>query len=136
MSIETTWYIPGKVLYQRYHGIVTLEDVRQSSREAAERYQQVADHRQHYIIDMSDTGKLDVNLQGLRDLKPPEGNTGWSVVVANSNPLVNSFTKFMSVAASQFLGIRLRIVNTLSEAEAFLSEMDNEVASALAGRSA
>jgi len=131
MTIETEWYIPGRVVHQRYIGNISMAEAKEAIDGAKHFYDEAHDNCLHTIVDMSAVERFDITLQGLRDLQAAKGNIGWSVVVTSSNGMISHLSKFLSVAASQFLNVRLRIVSDISEAEAFLSEMDNEVADAL-----
>lgn len=131
MSIETSWYIPGRVVIQRYAGTITMPEAKAAIENARSYFDEAHDNCLHTIVDFTAVEHFDITLMGLKDLQAAKGNTGWSVVVTNSNTMISHLSKFLSAAAAQLLNVRMRMVNSLEEAEAFLSEMDNEVAAAL-----
>lgn len=137
MSVETTWYIPNVAIYQRYAGTINMEEVQAAVEEAKLFLQAFPEPHIHLIADFSEVSKLDMNLKAIQGIRPITGNNGWYVMITNNhNPIINQLIKFMSVASAHLFGVRLRIVNSLDDAEDFLSDMDNNVAVALNRRSA
>jgi hypothetical protein len=131
MTVETSWYVPGKVVYRQYFDEVTEEDIITIKESLPLLLEEASDGLMYSIEDLSQITALKVSLATVRTIKLPKARLGWSIVIMNNDWIINRFAKFMGATAAQMLGIPLRTANSFEEAIAFLKDVDPKVARAL-----
>jgi hypothetical protein len=119
VPIEITWYVEKRVLYQRFTGVVTLEDFVISLKESRARLA-TGIPLVHTLVDTLTLEKYPPLRQLTRHMTPETGdNTGWTIIMVN-NPLM----RFAGSVLSQIGGSSFTMTGSLAEALAFLRARD------------
>lgn len=120
MPCETRWYVKKKLLYQRFYGVVTLEDFKQSI-ETAGAFIAEGDPLIHAIADLLEIEKWPPLTQMSKMARrEPFSGIGWTVIIV-SNPAL----RFVAGLLVQFTLTHFRVAASLDEALKFLAERDN-----------
>ena len=117
MSFSYRWHVEGRVLLVEGTGDVSLEHFQTLS--TLEIPGQVVDQNVHVIL-YSDNIKSTPPMQQLSKLEVAD-NRGWVIFVSEND---NKVGRFVASVALQLLGIGMRIVPTLEEAQAILKRVD------------
>jgi len=123
MPYELGWQIHNRVIYRRYYGDVTLEEIQQSSDEARAMVMQGIP-LVHSIIDASEIDRF----PSLREVQRSTHFTtveeeGWQMIMG-----VSGVARLLVSVLTQITGKRFRIVNTVDDAMAFLYMQDETLA--------
>ena len=127
MPYKLTWLVENRVLYVRYFGVFTREDLENSLAESVAMRDQanvVNGDDGPLVHTVSDVLRMEGQTVGLTDaqqtLRALRGQrAGWSVYVSD-----NRAQRFMSAVGHQLAGMRFRSFNNLPAALAFLQEAD------------
>lgn len=124
MPQQTVWYQPNRVIYQRYNGNLTAEDLSHAN----VNIRQLLQHGQppiHLIVDALNVTQIPLNLKTIQESSnlSHDPNLGWMVVAVN-NPLFRFFTS----ALSQIARAHFCIVASREEALATLMRLDGTLA--------
>ncbi|HLV34728.1 MAG TPA: hypothetical protein VKY59_06440 [Spirillospora sp.] len=122
MPIEVEWFVPRRVILQRFYGEITLEDIRQSD-ELIEPLMAEGIPLIHTIIDASEVESH----PSMKDIQNAATNTkyegeGWRVLVG-----AGAIARFIGSIILQLMGQRYRMYDTLEEAVAFLHDQDPSI---------
>jgi hypothetical protein len=124
MTIETRWYVEGRVLTQRFSGSATIEDVKQSVENADNLFAQ-GTAPIHVIVDLLDAESWPPLWELSRVVRrSPHPKLGWTVLLVH-NPML----RFIAALAMQFSGAKYYAVATLAEALKFLINHDSSLPS-------
>lgn len=133
MPFEMSWYLPKRVVFLRYFGAATLQDIALVG-ENSVHYVLEGTAPVHFLVDMTQVETFPTNLRQtarvIRTIKDPA--MGWTVIIST-----NSLMRIIIATLSRLAGFRFRIVSSREEALAFLVSVDGSLAKLLdAGGSA
>ena len=125
MAVKTRWYIQGAVIYVKFWGETTVDDMRQFIQDAYELSDQSDRSLVHVIADSSRVTK-GVNIKDvmktLSNVKP-HPKAGWNITIGEKDKLI----RFTTDVARQLLRVRTRSFNTIDEAVTFLKDIDPSI---------
>lgn len=132
MPAEVSWYVPEKVVYVRYTGIVTTADIVSSytgSRDHASQAPQPA----HIIMDSLKVQKMDFTIKEIKTLLAnfDASPIAWAVNITATDAMSSKASNFLISIINQSLGLRFRTSKTLAEAHEFLNSIDMSLADVL-----
>jgi hypothetical protein len=119
MPVEVSWLIPQRIVYERFSGEVTVEDIRHNSDLVAPMMAEGVPLI-HTIIDVSEiTGHPGLN--EIRNSTPMEtyDGEGWRILVG-----ANAVARFIGSIILQIMQRRFRAFQTMEEALQFLEDQD------------
>lgn len=117
MPFDYRWHVVGRVALLDGYGDVTLDEFEQLAQLI---YPEQNEQMPLHVLIYSDKMETIPPLQKLGKIKT-EGNRGWVIFVsADENPL----GRFLATVATQLLGLQMRIVPSLEEAQALLKRVD------------
>lgn len=125
MPFQVRWYIEKQVVYVRFWGELTVEDLR-AEVEQGLHYVEISDRPLvHIIIDASKVTK-NLNLRELGSVMSgrkshPRG--GWTIMVGEQDILM----RFLASVGRQLLKLRQRSCDTFAQAVDFLKEVDTSI---------
>lgn len=121
MPASMHWHIPGRVLYQRLYGDLTLEDIHQLNRDFLQMRASEGTGKVHSILDVRDVGEFPRQLRELNGILTPDatGTSGWMVVVT-TNPLI----RFIASVTVHLAQLRMHTCTQVEDAERFLLHHD------------
>jgi len=126
MPVKMDWIIPGQVLYQRWWGVGTLNDMRWVNETALHMIAQYPDRPLiHSVVNAIGQEKSEGSLSQIRQtytvLDHPQ--TGW-IVLAIDQPIL----RFVGNIALQIgTQSRIRFINDIDEWQPFLKERDSTI---------
>ena len=119
MPVETQWYLPKRVIYQRFYGVVTVDDFARSIRQIGE-FVAEGDAPVHAIANVLDVERWPLlNLSKVNKHGTYPG-MGWTVIVV-TNPTLRLFSTILGQFSSQYI----HSVPHITEAISFLSRRDS-----------
>jgi hypothetical protein len=122
MAHEFLWLVPKRVLYARFIGRLTIDELEVF---VAEQHEQLASTSEyvHFINDATQVEGMEFSLKMLqtftRQLERPD-NFGWHIDV-----IPQTLNRMFASLAGQFAGVRTRQFGTLPEALDFLWHNDS-----------
>ena len=124
MPVEIKWYIPEHVLYARYSGEVSIDDIRRQYEEGIDLCHSVETSLVHMIVEFDNVTSFP---KSLSDYKGAFGekarNAGWVIVVGD-----NRMIRFLSTVVSNLMKLRFTYVNSSDEAIEYLVARDSALA--------
>ena len=128
MFEKVRWHVDGRILITEFSGIVSLEDVKKSSKLAV---MMINNEKQppatHIIADVSDVSKLDASILKLHPMREAitpllsNPHIGWLVLV---DPEPNHVMLFIIKTITELTSRRMRVVPTLQQALHFIDDID------------
>jgi len=126
MTIDISWQQPRRVIYERFYGTITIEEMTAIQQEFI-RYLNDGDAPVHAIIDLGGVRDFPKSLTQIRQGLVTTGTTqlGRVVLVTGKNPLV----KFISSVISQLIlkNAQYALCDSLDEAVRILRDRDPSV---------
>ena len=125
MPFETSWYVADRVVYEKFSGFVSLDEINEVVRLGETFQQQAGDQALHFIADITELKSVPLNIVQLRNiqLKPPP-KKGMTVIVASPNYSVNNVATFFGKLMRTVFGWRFKMFRTIDEAYTHLQEVD------------
>jgi hypothetical protein len=122
MPVEVSWLIPQRVIYERFSGEVTLDDIRRNSELVAPMMAEGIPLI-HTIIDVAAVTSHP-GLNEIRNSTPMDtyDNEGWRILVG-----ANAVARFVGSIILQLMKRRFRAYPTLEEALQFLENQDDSL---------
>lgn len=126
MPIEKSWLQPDRVIFQRYVGTVTLEDLDESQRLSTS-WLETGTPPIHHVVDMSTVEEYPKSLSQFKNtlysIRDPR--LGWVIIIAD-RPVV----RFLASIIAQIVVPqgRLKLFDTLDAGLRFLAEQDSTLA--------
>lgn len=122
MGHEISWYIPGRVVYAKFTGEISLNDAETASELTAQLLQAGDPPLVHLIADTTKLDRFPTNLNLLnrsasKHLWQPK--LGWTIVIST-----NSTTRFISGIITQVARVRFRMFPTMEDGLKFLTDQD------------
>lgn len=120
MPYQISYHIDKRIIYHRFYGTVTIDDIRRGNEDAIQLIRQGLPPV-HDIVDASDVTKLQFTLRELLESTSffKEQNLGWMILVGG-NPLV----RFFASVLGQVGAMRFRIADDNQEALRTLRKVD------------
>jgi len=120
MPVEVTWYLEDRIIYSKYSGNVTIEDVRNGTQQV-KKFAYQGTPLVHNIANMLEIETFPKNLRQIRNAIEQLDNNilGWTVII-NRNKLL----RFIVSTVSQLARARFLIFDNQEDALAFLYRMD------------
>ncbi|MEO8395293.1 MAG: STAS/SEC14 domain-containing protein [Chloroflexota bacterium] len=126
MPIDISWQQPRRVIYERFHGTITLEEMTAIQQEFL-KYLNEGEAPVHAIIDLSGVRDFPKSISQIRQGLVSTGNTqlGRVVLVTGKNPMV----RFISSVISQLIlkNAQYALCDSLDEATRILRDRDPSV---------
>jgi hypothetical protein len=120
VPVETTWYVEKRIFYQRFYGIIGLDDFRLSLEQTGQ-FMAEGTPLIHAIADLRQIEKyppmFDLTRMARRTGFP---GIGWTVIVV-TNPVM----RFIGSILTQFTVSHYHVASTLEDALDFLSSRDS-----------
>lgn len=127
MPVTIDWTIKGYVIFIRYSGDITMDDVREVRDRVVEmRDSTPGDHFIHHIAEIDNAGTYPKSLGEIASVARPfltHPRMGYTVVVNLSNP----FARFLAEMLAKFTRMRYRSVSTFDDALSFLHSVDTSI---------
>jgi hypothetical protein len=122
MPVEVSWLVPQRIVYERFTGEVTVQDIRQNSELVAPLMAEGIPLI-HTIIDVSDiTAHPGINdIRNSTSMEIYEGE-GWRILVG-----ANAVARFVGSIILQIMQRRFRAFSTMDEALQFLDDQDDSL---------
>lgn len=117
MPFKYRWHIQGRVMLVEGYGDIELEEFEKLAR--LELPDQILNEKMHVII-LSQEIQSTPPMQQLAKLDVSD-KRGWLIFVSTED---NALGRFIASVAMQVLGIEVRFVNTLQDAQALLKRVD------------
>jgi hypothetical protein len=112
MPYYTEWYIPGQIVYSRYTGKITTDDIIENVEVMHQLIDSCDRPLVHVVSDMRfaiEGTSLSETVQVVSKIKPhPRG--GWTISIGEKDKLM----KFVSSVSRQILKVRVRSYDTIS----------------------
>jgi len=125
MAVKTRWYIQDAVIYVKFWGETTVDDMRQFIQDAYE-LSDLSDRSLVHVIADSSRVTKGVNIKDvmktLSNVKP-HPKAGWNITIGEKDKLI----RFTTDVARQLLRVRTRSFNTIDEAVTFLKDIDPSI---------
>ncbi|NDJ62855.1 MAG: hypothetical protein GYB67_17170 [Chloroflexi bacterium] len=124
MPCEIGWYIPERVIWQRFYGVVTSEELAEHSARSAE-YIMAGTAPVHILVDATEIAKYPGNLKQLTDSANYASDTNKVGFVAHASTS-NQLMRFLASLMTQMLvrNVQFRAFETVDAALAFLIDRD------------
>jgi hypothetical protein len=124
MPQQISWYQEGRIIYDRFEGVVTLNDVREAN-DSAIALIRAGTPPVHDIVDGLNISKPPFDIKALSAATTffAEPNLGW-VIYINRSPVL----AFLGSLASKVYSGRFKVVHSLDEALATLHQLDPSLA--------
>ena len=119
MAVELSWYEEGRVVYQRFCGVLAVDDV-QAVAHALKQQAEKGMLPVHTIVDVRQVTEFPASISEINSLKNDADMMGWMVVIG-LHPAVRSLARVMS----WLRGVQYRPVSTLEDALNFLARQDS-----------
>lgn len=127
MPYKVSWLIENRVILAQHYGVFTGEELLaylDESLAMRDRANEISGVGGPLIHTLTDARKLEKSAMALRDVQPilrslRKQRTGWSIYV---HP--GKVDRFLASLGHQFVGVRYRAFEKMSEAIAFLEEME------------
>jgi hypothetical protein len=118
MAVELSWYEEGRVVYQRFRGVLAMDDVETVARALKQQADQgIAPV--HAIVDVRQVTEFPASFSQISSLRGDADVNGWMVVIG-LHPAVRSMARVMS----WLRGIQYRPVASMEDALHFLARQD------------
>lgn len=124
MTLDFTWHIPNRIAHVRFQTEITTAHLTTINDNFIAAYQHHP-YPIHEIITLDPSTAMQINALEIKKITPyiSHPQMGWLVVYGQLNkPL-----RFMGVFMSNLTPIRIKIVDTLEDAFAFLKEQDQTI---------
>ena len=123
MPYAIAWYIKDEILFVRFSGVLTGDDLRAYMKEAWSFVESSPRPLVHAINDVGDVVEPVSLIESLKVIRAsePHPRTGWSVNIREKSALVKMGAGF----GSSVFKVRFKSVNTLDEAIAHLQFVDS-----------
>src|SRR5579871_3388456 len=121
MPYSIEWYVPNRLILEKAFGNLTIEELLRFNAEVTQIIADEGVTPVHIIADLSKVERYPSSLREIMNTmrqSNPE-KIGWMVVVTE-NPIL----RFLASTVFQMARLRLRIFPTMTQATAFLNEMD------------
>ncbi|GAB4531556.1 MAG: hypothetical protein OHK0046_52320 [Anaerolineae bacterium] len=123
MAVELSWFLTERILYFRYTGIVTVDDIHRATEQAVMMGNQVSTGTVHALHNATDLHALPINLKLLtsistRGFRHPR--SGWSV----AHGLDNRVIRYVGSAVAELARARYKLVAEEADALRFLQQVD------------
>ena len=125
MPFESHWYVPRAVIYSRFTGATTEEDIVRHAQTLDALIAESDRPQVHVLVDSSAVTKplpFTATIRAVR-VTPSNERAGWVVTVGEQDPMI----KFISDMARQIMKLRTRNFKTRDEALDFLKDIDDTV---------
>lgn len=125
MPYEMSWYVDERIVYEKFVGHVTVDEIRDLLHSGEELQKKAGDRTLYYIADITDLYSLPLNIVQLRKIElTPPARKGMTVVVSSPNYSVNSVATFFGKLMWTVFGLRFKILPDIEQAFAYLQEVD------------
>lgn len=123
MPYSITWYIPDEIVYVRYYGVTTTDDLRESLQNTYQMIESSPRHLVHIISDVGDITKAVPLAESVKIVREIGGHprTGWTISIRDNSALL----KMGSALGSSLFRLRFRAFDTFDEALAHLKWYDD-----------
>jgi len=118
MAVEVSWFEGGRVVYQRFRGVMDIDDV-EAVTCALKLLADTGTSPVHAIVDVRQVTQFPASISQISHLKGEADMPGWMVVIG-LHPAVRSLARLMS----WLRGAQYRPVSTLEDALHFLARQD------------
>ena len=125
MPFSARWYIKNEIIYTRYWGVTTAEDLRNCLRQTKAFMDESPRSIVHVICDVGDVAvpiPFKDTMRVVREEGPHE-KAGWTVNIRERSTLV----KMGSALGSSIFKLRFRAFSTLEQATAHLKFFDSAI---------
>jgi hypothetical protein len=120
VPVETSWYVEKRIFYQRFYGVVTLDDF-PASMAQTEAHIAAGTPPVHAIADLRDIEKYPPLFRLSRIARRTQfDGMGWTIILV-TNPIL----RFIGSMLTQFMVSNYRTVATLEDAVEFLRTYDS-----------
>jgi hypothetical protein len=121
MPVQINWYIPERVLFTKYSGDVTPQDILRQYEEGIELCHSVNSPLVHMIVDIAEVKSFPKTLSNYKGTFGDKArNAGWVVMVGD-----NKIVRLLSSLITNLMKLNFAYVNTHQEALKFISQRDN-----------
>ena len=130
MTFEMGWLEPGRVVFVKFRGEMTVEEIHEESQQLIEYLDNGASPLVHSLVDLTTLDNFPINVGVLNratvdSLRHPR--LGWTVLITD-----NRMVKYLGAMVTGLSGVRYRTFTSLNEALTFLNEVDSTLPDLLA----
>ncbi len=125
MPIQSNWYVPKAVVFSRFSGAPTEDEIIQNGYNIIDLIETCDTPLIHIIVDttaVTASPPLPATIRAAKS-SPKHERAGWLVTIGEQNPII----KFASSVSRQLLQVRTQNFDTLEEAIAFLKSVDETI---------
>jgi hypothetical protein len=126
MPLEMSWQQPNRVVYQRFHGTITIEEIHDGEL-AFVAYAQEGEGPVHLIVDLREVQEYPKSMNQLRkglSFAKVE-NRGQTVIIAQTNPAIRFIVSTIMQTLAKAIPFTFSI--SMEEAMRYLHERDDTV---------
>ena len=122
MPYSIDWYIEEEIIYTRYFGVVTADELRQSLLDGRSLIENSPRPHVHTLTDVGDVTQPVSPTESLRVIREVGSHerSGWNIILREQSILIKMGVAF----GTSVLKSRNKAFDTLEEADAFLKEYD------------
>ncbi len=123
MPVLVTWYIEHRVVYARYYGEITVEEMKENNAQL-ETHLDAAEAPAYILADARDAEKFPFSMSALWDVATgkPHPKLYWSL-----NVTPQRMQRFIATLLSQFNRVNSKQFATMEEALEFLQRLDKSL---------
>ena len=123
MPTEVSWYLHGRVIYKRFYGVLTIDELQQTNVDTTELVVS-GEPLVHIIVNSQDVTKHPYSLKDVNSTIPRSkafhDSLGWTVMVST-----HYIHRFMGQMAAQMTRTRFQTAASFDEALQFLNSVDD-----------
>lgn len=129
MPVEVSWYAPGYIIYQKYKGEMSLDELREAGVASSQLVQQAqpSPAKAYFVLDLSAVHSVSVAITQIRYDKNKhfmDPSMDWAVIVRPTEKSLLNQVNFISRALTYMFGYLFHICDSVDEGLAFLAERD------------
>lgn len=123
MPVDVSWYLEDRIIYSKYSGNITIDDIRNGTQQVKQLVYE-GTPLVHNIAHLLEINNFPKNIRKIRNTVVRMDNNviGWTVVI-NRNKLL----RFIVSTVSQLARARFRIFDNQADAIDFLYRMDSSL---------
>lgn len=127
MAYHIEWYQQNRIIFEKFFGTVTLEDVRNLTTQSSKMFA-AGTPLIHVIVDLSEVESFPKTLGVIKEAiksRPSPDRIGWAIIFGTKNPIIRFFASVLAQVSSERL--RVRLMDSLEESVAFVYEQDQSL---------
>lgn len=127
MPFHIEWYQQNRVIFEKFFGNVTLDDVRGLNAQSSKMFI-AGTPLIHVIVDLSEVESFPRSMAAIKEAiksRTTPDRLGWVLIFGTKNPILKFFVSVIAQVAGD--RVRFRLMDTFEQAENFLLEQDQTI---------